>query len=176
MICDEIQAGLGRTGKLFAFEHKGIRPDICILGKALSGGFYPVSAVLASREILGVFQPGDHGSTFGGNPLACAVARAALKVIVEERLPARSAELGDYALARLQALDLPVIKEVRGKGLWIGIELNTQARPICEALQQRGVLCKETHSTVIRLAPPLTISHDDLAWGIDQIEAVLRQA
>jgi len=173
LICDEIQSGLGRTGKLFAFEHDGIRPDVCILGKALSGGFYPVSAVLASREILGVFQPGDHGSTFGGNPLACAVARAALKVIVDEELPARSAELGAYALNRLQALKLDCIAEIRGKGLWIGIELKVPARPICEALKERGVLCKETHSTVIRLAPPLMISPDDLAWGLDQIEAVL---
>ncbi len=173
LMCDEIQSGLGRTGKLFAFEHDGIRPDVCILGKALSGGFYPVSAVLASREILGVFQPGDHGSTFGGNPLACAVARAALKVIVDEELPARSAELGAYALNRLQALKLDCIAEIRGKGLWIGIELKVPARPICEALKERGVLCKETHSTVIRLAPPLMISPDDLAWGLDQIEAVL---
>ena len=175
LMCDEIQSGLGRTGKLFAFEHDNIRPDICILGKALSGGFYPVSAVLASREILGVFSPGDHGSTFGGNPLACAVARAALKVIVDEELPARSAELGEYALNRLQALHLDCIKEVRGKGLWIGIELNVAARPLCERLKQRGVLCKETHATVIRLAPPLMISPDDLAWGLDRIEAVLRE-
>jgi len=176
LLCDEIQSGLGRTGKLFAFEHEGIRPDVCIIGKALSGGFYPVSAVLASREILSVFRPGDHGSTFGGNPLACAVARAALKVIVDENLPQRSAELGAYALARLRALKTPAIVEVRGKGLWIGIELNTPARPICEALQRRGVLCKETHDTVIRLAPPLTISREDLAWGLDQIEAELAAA
>ena len=129
MLCDEIQSGLGRTGKLFAFEHDGIRPDVCIVGKALSGGFYPVSAVLASREVLEVFAPGDHGSTFGGNPLACAVARAALKVIVDERLAERSAELGAYALARLQAFRSSKIAEVRGKGLWIGIELNVPARP-----------------------------------------------
>jgi ornithine--oxo-acid transaminase len=173
LLCDEIQSGLGRTGKLFAFEHDGIRPDVCIVGKALSGGFYPVSAVLASREILGVFQPGDHGSTFGGNPLACAVARAALRVILDEDLPARSAELGAYALKRLRGLKSPHVLEVRGKGLWIGIELAVPARPVCEALQQRGVLCKETHATVIRLAPPLTISREDLAWGLDQIEAVL---
>ncbi len=175
LICDEIQSGLGRTGKLFAFEHDGIRPDICILGKALSGGFLPVSAVLSSREVLGVFQPGDHGSTFGGNPLACAVARAALRVIVDENLPQRSADLGAYALARLRAMPYPAIRAIRGLGLWIGIELNTPARPICEALQQRGVLCKETHDTVIRLAPPLVISREDLAWGIDQIEAVLAE-
>jgi len=173
LLCDEIQAGLGRTGALFAFEHDGIRPDVCIIGKALSGGFYPVSAVLASREVLGVFRPGDHGSTFGGNPLACAVARAALKVVVDEDLPARSAELGAYALDRLQAIRSPRVAEVRGKGLWIGIELTTPARPLCERLKDRGVLCKETHETVIRLAPPLTIAPDDLAWGLDQIEAVL---
>ncbi len=175
LICDEIQSGLGRTGKFFAFEHDAIVPDVVIMGKALSGGMYPVSAVLASRAVMGVFHPGDHGSTFGGNPLACAVARAALKVIVDEELPERSAELGAYALERLQALAARSsrITAVRGKGLWIGIELNTAARPFCEALQQRGVLCKETHETVIRLAPPLVISPDDLAWGIDQIEAVL---
>ena len=173
LLCDEIQSGLGRTGKLFAFEHDGIRPDVCIIGKALSGGFMPVSAVLASREVLGVFRPGDHGSTFGGNPLACAVARAALRVVVEEELPRRSAELGAYALNRLRALKSPHIAEVRGIGLWIGIELQVPARPLCEALMRRGVLCKETHATVIRLAPPLVISHEDLAWGLDQIEAVL---
>ena len=174
LLCDEIQSGLGRTGRFFAFEHDGIRPDICIIGKALSGGFYPVSAVLSSREILGVFHPGDHGSTFGGNPLACAVARAALKVLIDEDLAERSAELGAYALTRLQALDAPCIAQVRGKGLWIGIELNIPARPVCEALKQRGVLCKETHATVIRLAPPLVISHEDLSWGLGQIEAVLK--
>jgi ornithine--oxo-acid transaminase len=173
LILDEIQSGLGRTGAMFCFEHDGIRPDVVTIGKALSGGFYPVSAVLASKEVLGVFQPGDHGSTFGGNPLACAVARAALRVVVDEKLAERSKELGEYALARLQALKSDKIVEVRGKGLWIGIELNTKARPVCEALQLRGVLCKETHDNVIRLAPPLTISREDLSWGLDQIEAVL---
>jgi ornithine--oxo-acid transaminase len=173
LMCDEIQSGLGRTGKLFAFEHEGIRPDVCIVGKALSGGFYPVSAVLASREVLGVFTPGDHGSTFGGNPLACAVARAALKVVVEEDLPGRSARLGAYALARLQRMRSEHVVEVRGKGLWIGLELKVKARPICEALKERGLLCKETHETVIRLAPPLMISEADLGWGLDQMEAVL---
>jgi ornithine--oxo-acid transaminase len=173
LMCDEIQSGLGRTGRLFAFEHDGIRPDVCIVGKALSGGFYPVSAVLSRRDLLGVFRPGDHGSTFGGNPLACAVARAALKVVIEEDLPARSAELGCYALDRLQKVRSPLLREVRGKGLWIGIELTTAARPLCEALKNRGVLCKETHENVIRLAPPLNIAPDDLAWGMDQIEAVL---
>ena len=173
LICDEIQFGLGRTGKLFAFLHDNIRPDVAIIGKALSGGFMPVSAVLASRQVLGVFHPGDHGSTFGGNPLACAVARAALKVIADERLSERSAELGAYALARLSALRSPHLKSVRGKGLWLAIELNTPARPFCEALKDRGVLCKETHDTVVRMAPPLVISQQDLDWGIDQIQAVL---
>jgi ornithine--oxo-acid transaminase len=173
LMLDEIQSGLGRTGKLFAYQHEGIAPDVIILGKALSGGYYPVSAVLATREVLGVFHPGDHGSTFGGNPLACAVARAALKVIVDEDLPARSAALGDYTLARLQQLQSPIVKEVRGKGLWLAIELTVPARPLCEALKDRGLLCKETHDTVIRLAPPLIIEERDLAWALDQIEAVI---
>lgn len=172
-ILDEIQSGLGRTGRMFAFEHEGIRPDAAVIGKALSGGFYPVSAVLASREVLGVLQPGDHGSTFGGNPLACAVARAALRVLVEERLPEQSAELGAYALARLRDLKSPLVREVRGRGLWIGIELFEAARPYCERLMEMGVLCKETHSSVIRLAPPLNISRDDLDFGLECIERVL---
>jgi len=173
LMVDEIQSGLGRTGKLFAYMHEGIVPDVVIIGKALSGGFYPISAVLSSREILGVFSPGDHGSTFGGNPLACAIARAALRVIVDEDLSARSAELGVYTLNYLNALRSPHIVEIRGRGLWIGIELNTQARPFCEELKQRGVLCKETHSSVIRLAPPLMIDKSDLDWGLAQIRAVL---
>ncbi len=173
LMVDEIQSGLGRTGRLFAYMHDEITPDVVIIGKALSGGFYPVSAVLASREVLGVFSPGDHGSTFGGNPLACAIARAALRVIVDEDLAARSAELGAYAIARLTNIDSPRIKAIRGKGLWIAIELDSPARPFCEALKERGVLCKETHDTVIRLAPPLTISREDLDWGLSQIEAVL---
>ena len=173
LIADEIQSGLGRTGKLFAFEHDGIRPDIAVIGKALSGGYYPVSAVLSSRAILGVFHPGDHGSTFGGNPLACAVARAALRVLVEEKLIERSAELGAYALERLRTIQSPRITAIRGKGLWIALELNGPARPFCEALKERGLLCKETHDTVVRMAPPLMISQEDLDWGIDQIEAVL---
>jgi ornithine--oxo-acid transaminase len=172
-IADEIQAGLGRTGKLFAFEHEGIRPDAVIIGKALSGGFYPVSAVLASKEVLGVFHPGDHGSTFGGNPLGCAVARAALQVLVDEDLIARSAELGGYFLEKLRALRSPHIKEVRGKGLWIGIELNTQARPFCEALKELGVLCKETHDVVIRIAPPLVITREEIDWAVERIAKVL---
>jgi ornithine--oxo-acid transaminase len=173
LMVDEIQSGLGRTGKLFAYLYDEITPDVVIVGKALSGGFYPVSAVLSSREVLGVFRPGDHGSTFGGNPLACAIARAALKVIVDEDLSARSAELGAYALEYLRKIRSPHIVEVRGKGLWIGIELNTAARPLCEELQRRGVLCKETHDCVIRLAPPLTISKEDLDFGLEQIRAVL---
>jgi ornithine--oxo-acid transaminase len=173
LMVDEIQSGLGRTGKLFAYMHDEIVPDVVIIGKALSGGFYPVSAVLSSREILGVFRPGDHGSTFGGNPLACAVARAALRVVVDEDLSGRSAELGAYALARLRALKSPQIAAVRGKGLWLALELNGPARPFCEALKERGVLCKETHETVIRLAPPLVIERADLDWGIDQIAAVV---
>jgi ornithine--oxo-acid transaminase len=175
LIADEIQSGLGRTGKLFATMHEGIVPDVVIVGKALSGGFYPVSAVLSSAEVLGVFQPGDHGSTFGGNPLACAVARAALRVIVEEGLSERSAELGAYALARLQKMRSERVVEVRGRGLWLAIELNVAARPICEALRDRGVLCKETHETVIRIAPPLMISREDLDWGLTQIEEVLAE-
>ncbi len=174
LVCDEIQSGLGRTGKLFAYEHEGIRPDVVTVGKALSGGFYPVSAVLASREVLGVFRPGDHGSTFGGNPLACAIARAALRVVVDEHLPERSADLGAHALARLRQIRSDRIVEVRGRGLWLAIELNTPARRFCEALRDRGVLCKETHDTVIRIAPPLTISRADLDWGLGQIDRVLR--
>jgi ornithine--oxo-acid transaminase len=174
LIVDEIQSGLGRTGKLFAYMHDGIEPDVVIVGKALSGGFYPVSAVLASREVLGVFKAGDHGSTFGGNPLACAVARAALRVLVDEGLTARSAELGGYALDRLKKkIKSADLVEVRGRGLWIGIALKVPARPYCEALQKLGVLCKETHNTVIRLAPPLVIDKADLDWGLEQVETVL---
>ncbi len=176
LIADEIQSGLGRTGKLFAYMHEGIRPDVLIIGKALSGGFYPVSAVLASREVLGVLTPGDHGSTFGGNPLACAIARAALKVIVEEGLAERSAVLGAEVLARLQGIRSSKLASVRGRGLWLALELNVAARPVCEALMRMGVLCKETHHTVIRLAPPLTIDRDDLMWAADQIEAALARA
>jgi ornithine--oxo-acid transaminase len=173
LVLDEIQSGLGRTGKLFAYMHEGITPEVLIVGKALSGGFYPVSAVLSSREVLGVFNPGDHGSTFGGSPLACAIARAALRVIVDEKLADRSAELGAYALNFMKSLRSPYIVEVRGKGLWIGVVLNRPARPFCEELQRRGVLCKETHEHVIRLAPPLIISKADLEWGLEQIRAVL---
>jgi ornithine--oxo-acid transaminase len=173
LMLDEIQSGLGRTGKMFAYEHEGIRPDVLIVGKALAAGFYPVSAVLSSREVLGVFHPGDHGSTFGGNPLACAIARAALKVIVDEDLAGRSAELGAYAMDFLKRMRSPHVVEIRGKGLWIGVELNTPARPFCEAMKERGLLCKETHEHVIRLAPPLMISKEDLQWGLEQLRAVL---
>jgi ornithine--oxo-acid transaminase len=173
LICDEIQAGLGRTGKLFAFQHEDIRPDAVIIGKALSGGFYPVSAVLASKAMLGVFQPGQHGSTFGGNPLACAVARAALRVLVEEKLIERSAQLGSYFLEKLRAIPSPHIKEARGKGLWLGIELNKPARPFCEVLKEQGVLCKETHELVIRVAPPLVISRDEIDWAVERFAKIL---
>ena len=173
LMLDEIQSGLGRAGRMFAFEYEGVRPDVAIVGKALSGGFYPVSAVLSSREVLGVFRPGDHGSTFGGNPLAAAVARAAIRVLVDERLAERSAELGAEALAFLRNIQSPHVMEIRGRGLWIGIELNVPARPVCEELMRRGVLAKETHETVIRLAPPLMIDRDDLLHGLEQVRAVL---
>ncbi len=175
LIADEIQSGLGRTGKLFAYMHDDITPDVVIVGKALSGGFYPVSAVLASEEVLGVFAPGDHGSTFGGNPLACAVARAALRVLVAENLVQRSAELGDYFLTKLKTLKSPHIREVRGKGLWIGIELDVPARPYCEALKARGILCKETHEYVIRVSPPLVISREEIFWAFERIKKVIEE-
>lgn len=173
LMADEIQSGFGRTGKLFAYMHEGIRPDVLIVGKALGGGFYPISAVLASKEILGVFQPGDHGSTFGGNPLACAVARAALRVVLEENLAARSAELGAYFLGLLRSLRSPDVKEVRGKGLWIGVELYSPARSYCEALKEEGILCKETHDKVIRIAPPLIIRREEIDWAFERIRRVV---
>jgi ornithine--oxo-acid transaminase len=173
LIADEIQSGLGRTGKLFAFMHEGIRPDAVIVGKALAGGFYPVSAVLASKEVLGVFNPGDHGSTFGGNPLACAIARTALRVLVSEKMIERSAELGACFVDRLKALRSPHVSEVRGLGLWIGIELNKPARPFCEALKEQGILCKEKHEKVIRIAPPLVITREEIGWAFDRIKNVL---
>jgi len=175
LMTDEIQSGLGRTGKLFAYMHEGITPDVLIVGKALAGGFYPVSAVLASREVLGVFEPGDHGSTFGGNPLACAVARTALKVLIEEKLVERSAELGAYFLGLLRTLTSPNLKEVRGIGLWIGIELRGPARPYCEALKEEGILCKETHERVIRIAPPLVITREEIDWAFQRIEGVIQK-
>ena len=173
LMCDEIQSGLGRTGELFAYMHEGITPDVVIVGKALAGGFYPVSAVLASKQILGVFQPGDHGSTFGGNPLACAVARTALRVLLEEGMVKQSAVLGRYLLERLQSIQSPHIKEVRGRGLWIGIELQVAARPFCEALKDEGVLCKETHERVIRISPPLTITKEEVDWLFDRVRKVV---
>ncbi|HEY9898605.1 MAG TPA: ornithine--oxo-acid transaminase [Pantanalinema sp.] len=172
-IADEIQTGLGRTGKLFAYEHEGIRPDVLVLGKALSGGFYPVSAMLASDEVMGVFQPGQHGSTFGGNPLACAVARAALSVLTDEGLVENSAKLGDYFMDRLRSIKSPHVKEVRGRGLLIGIELNKPARVYCERLMDEGLLCKETHDTVIRLAPPLIVSKEEIDWALERLDKVL---
>ncbi len=176
LVADEIQSGLGRTGRLFAFEHEGIRPDVVIVGKALAGGAYPVSAILADDEVMGVFKPGDHGSTFGGNPLAAAVARAALRVLVEERLVENSAELGPYFLERLRAIRSRHVKEVRGRGLWIGIELLPEAggaRRFCEALQREGLLCKETHEHVIRIAPALVIKRDEVDWAVERLEKVL---
>jgi len=173
LMCDEIQSGLGRTGELFAYQHEHVRPDVLIVGKALSGGFYPVSAVLAAKDVLGVFNPGDHGSTFGGNPLACAVARTALRVLVDEGMVKRSAVLGRYFLDRLKTLRSNDLKEVRGKGLWIGIELRSPARPYCEALQHEGVLCKETHERVIRIAPPLTITSEEIDWAFERIRRVI---
>jgi ornithine--oxo-acid transaminase len=173
LMVDEIQSGLGRTGKLFAYMHEGIQPDVLIVGKALAAGFYPVSAVLASKEILGVFKPGDHGSTFGGNPLACAIARTAIRVLIEEKLVERSAELGKYFLEQLRAIHSSAVKEVRGRGLWIGIELHKEARPFCEALKEQGILCKETHERVIRIAPPLVITREEIDWALDRIRKVL---
>lgn len=177
LIADEVQTGLGRTGKLFAYMHEeGVKPDMLIIGKALSGGFYPVSAVVSSKEILGVFNPGDHGSTFGGNPLACAVASEALNVLTEEELPKRSAELGRYLMEKLDTVDKKYIKELRGRGLFIGIELKDEAggaRRFCEFLQEEGLLAKETHDNVIRLAPPLVITKEEIDWAFERIKKAL---
>lgn len=178
LVADEIQSGLGRTGRLFAFEHEGIRPGIVIIGKALAGGFYPVSAILADDEIMGVFQPGDHGSTFGGNPLGAAVARAALSVLIDEKMIENSAKLGAYFLDKLRTIRHPHIKEVRGLGLWIGIELIPEAggaRQYCEALAEKALLCKETHEHTIRFAPPLVITRDELDWAFERVAAVFQQ-
>ena len=177
-IADEIQSGLGRTGKFFACEHEGVRPDVVIVGKALAGGFYPVSAILADDEVMSVFHPGDHGSTFGGNPLGCAVAREALKVLKEEKLIENSAELGKYFLEKLRTLTADSIKDVRGRGLWIGLELNPEAggaRKYCEALWNKGLLCKETHEHTIRFAPPLVITREELDWAFKHIAAVFKE-
>ena len=171
-IADEIQVGLGRTGKIFACDWEGVVPDMYILGKALGGGVFPISCVAANRDVLGVFNPGSHGSTFGGNPLACAVSIAALQVLQEEKLTERSLKLGEYFKQALQAINHPVIKEVRGRGLFIGMELTVSARPYCEQLKELGVLCKETHENVIRFAPPLIITQEDLDWCIERIVKV----
>ncbi|MGP7816478.1 ornithine--oxo-acid transaminase [Niallia sp. 01092] len=174
-IADEIQVGLARTGKMFAYEWEAIEPDVLILGKALGGGVFPISCVVANEDILGVFNPGSHGSTFGGNPLACAVSLASLEVIEEEKLAERSLELGNYFKEKLQAINTPVIKEVRGRGLFIGVELHEEARSYCEKLKAEGLLCKETHHTVIRFAPPLTISKKELDWAIERIYKVFEE-
>ena len=176
LVLDEIQSGLGRTGKLFAFEHEGIRPDGITIGKALSGGYYPVSAFLANDEVMDVFTPGIHGSTYGGNPLACAVASAALDVLVAEKLVEKAAELGAYFKQRLQNLKTDKVQEVRCIGLWAGVQLRPEAggaRKYCYALKDRGMLCKDTHVDTIRLAPPLVITKAQIDWAADQLEAVL---
>ena len=172
-IADEIQAGLGRTGKMFTCEHEDIVPDMYILGKALGGGVFPISCVVADDEILGVFEPGSHGSTFGGNPLACAVSMTALDVLVEDKLVENSAKLGDYFLSELKNINNPIIKEVRGRGLFIGVELTEAARPYCEKLKELGLLCKETHDTVIRFAPPLIITKEEIDLALSKIRQVL---
>lgn len=175
-MADEIQTGLARTGKLFASHHEDVRPDVVIVGKALSGGFYPVSAVLADKAVLGLFNPGEHGSTFGGNPLGAAVARAALRVIREEKLAERSQQLGDYFMEQLSEIPSPHVKEVRGKGLLIGVELKPEAggaRRFCEALKSKGILAKETHDHVIRFAPPLVIDRETIDWALPSIREVL---
>lgn len=176
LIADEIQTGLGRTGKLFASEHEGVRPDMIVIGKALSGGFYPVSAVLADTPLLGLFKPGEHGSTFGGNPLAAAVARASLSVITDEHLIENSARMGEYFMEQLSEIPTPWVKEVRGRGLLIGVELKKEAggaRRFCEALMKDGILCKETHEHVIRFAPPLIIDRETIDWALPKIREAL---
>lgn len=175
-VADEIQSGLGRTGKLFACDHEGVRPDMIILGKALSGGFYPVSAVIGDKSVLGLIRPGEHGSTFGGNPLAAAIARSALKVLVEENLIENAAKLGDYFQERLAEIPSSHIENVRGKGLLIGVVLKKQAggaRRFCEALQKEGILAKETHEDIIRFAPPLVIDKETIDWAMERITKVL---
>lgn len=172
-IADEIQAGLGRSGKMFACEWENVDPDMYILGKALGGGVFPISCVVANKDVLGVFNPGSHGSTFGGNPMACAVSIAALDVLVEENLAERSLQLGEYFVNKLKEIQNPMIKEVRGRGLFIGIELHEPARKYCEELKEEGLLCKETHDTVIRFAPPLVITQEELDWAIERIHKVL---
>ena len=176
LIFDEIQTGLGRTGKLLADRHEDAEPDVTLIGKALSGGFYPISAVLSNSEVLGVLRPGEHGSTFGGNPLACAVARMALRVLVEEGMVENSAEMGEYFLKGLKQIAGPLVKEVRGKGLMIGIELLPEgggARQYCERLMGLGVLCKDTHGHTIRVAPPLVITRQEVDWALERFDSVL---
>jgi ornithine--oxo-acid transaminase len=178
LIADEIQTGLGRTGKLLACEHDGVQPDGLILGKALGGGIFPVSMFLAREEVMNVFRPGDHGSTFGGNPLGSAIGLEALNLLVEERLSERSAELGDYLISELRRIDSPLIREIRGRGLFIGVEIDASlgsARAVCEALMARGLLSKETHETVVRLAPPLVIDKQQIDWALQQIREVLSE-
>jgi ornithine--oxo-acid transaminase len=177
LVTDEIQTGLGRTGRLFAEEHEGIEADVTLIGKALSGGLYPISAVLSNKEVLGVFHPGDHGSTYGGNPLACAVARAALKVLIEEKMIENAATVGPYFMEQLRGIKSQYVKEVRGKGLLIGVELHKEAggaRHFCAKLKDKGILCQETHEHVIRFAPPLVIRKEDIDWALERIESVLR--
>lgn len=179
LILDEIQTGLGRTGKLLAEEHEGIEADLTLIGKALSGGFYPISAVLSNKEVMDVLRPGEHGSTFGGNPLACAVARTALKVLVEEHMIENAAKMGDYFLSNLSQIQSAHIKEVRGRGLMLAVELVPSAggaRKYCEALMAKGLLCKETHETTIRFAPPLVISKAEIDWALERIETVLTKS
>ncbi|MCH7715500.1 MAG: ornithine--oxo-acid transaminase [Gemmatimonadetes bacterium] len=176
LIADEIQTGLGRTGKMFCCEWDGVRPDVMVVGKALSGGFYPVSAMLADHEVMDVFKPGDHGSTFGGNPLGAAIARAAMKVLVDENLAERALELGDWFMNSLRQMDSPHVAEVRGRGLMVGVVIKPEsgtARPYCEQLMQRGILAKETHEQVVRFAPPLVVEKADLEWALEQIAEVL---
>ena len=178
LIADEVQTGLGRTGKLLACEHDGVQPDGLILGKALGGGILPVSMFLARRDVMAVFTPGDHGSTFGGNPLAAAVGLEALNILVEDDLPARSASMGKYMLDKLQNIDSPLIKDIRGVGLFVGVEIDPvlgTAREVCERLMQHGILSKETHDTVVRLAPPLTIGRSEIDWALERISEVLRE-
>lgn len=174
-MADEVQTGLGRTGKLFAVDWEGVTPDVFILGKALGGGVMPISCVAANKEILGVFNPGSHGSTFGGNPLACAVSIASLEVIEEEKLVERSLRLGQVLMEKLREIKHPSIKEIRGRGLFIGVELTEPARTYCEALKEEGLLCKETHENVIRFAPPLVITEEELEWAIERIRKVFEE-
>ncbi|MEC9235087.1 MAG: ornithine--oxo-acid transaminase, partial [Pseudomonadota bacterium] len=177
LICDEIQSGIGRTGKDFAFQHEIDKPDGLILGKALGGGVYPVSAFLARADVMDVFNPGSHGSTFGGNPIAAAIGIEALNILEEEKLAERSAELGAYTMDKIREMNSPLVQDLRGAGLWIGIDIDptrASARAVCEELKLRGLLCKETHETVVRLAPPLTITKDDIDWALSQIQNVFK--